>query len=114
MGMLHPGYIEKNLRRSRRRSRGKNSTMTRSEFSLSPSFDIDIGELELGASDDEKNSLAYSVYSEKARKNKKGVPIAEDPIKLPRKVQTKNNKINHDSERMMVEKFEVFGKFELI
>ena len=93
MGLLHPGYVEKNLRRSRRRSRGKNSTMTRSEFSLSPSFDIDIGELELGASDDEKNSLAYSVYSEKARKNKKGLPIAGDPIKLPRKVQFKKTDV---------------------
>jgi len=94
---------EKKSFRSRRRGSGKGRnaehSLHRSDFSLTTDDGLfEKVELELGASDDEKNSLAYSVYSEQ-RKKKPVLPTQVSVPKAKKKSQAKRaNSSNESSE----------------
>ena len=75
-----------NFGRGRPRGRSKGHSLHRSDFSLTTD-DGKFGpmELELGASTEDLNSLAYSVYSDSRTKlSQKNMPIAGGQINLPK------------------------------
>ena len=82
------------VRTSRSRGRSMAKSMThRSDFSLTTD-DASFGhvELELGASNEDLNSLAYSVYSNsraKLNQHPNNLPVAGGPINLPAKQKSK-------------------------